>query len=146
MLVYAEPSGHFDGLSEIAVRVVIQDVRQLGIEHRAAELGQVNRITGAGLGICCGSLLRVGPDILDRLTAGAERERQNTGEQRAKRFSHADAPPFSRPASVNRPNAAISTATMVEPTGVPARMDSRMPHTAQNTDSTAEQIVTERKL
>ena len=35
---------------------------------------------------------------------------------------------------------------MVEPTGVPATMEIRIPSRAQNTDSKAEQIVTDRKL
>ncbi len=35
---------------------------------------------------------------------------------------------------------------MVEPTGVPAIIEIRMPAKAQNTDKTAEQIVTARKL
>ena len=35
---------------------------------------------------------------------------------------------------------------MVEPTGVPARMETRMPSTAQLTDSTADQTVTDRKF
>ncbi len=43
-------------------------------------------------------------------------------------------------------NARISTATMVEPTGVPARMETRIPSAAQLTDSTAEQTVTDRKF
>ena len=43
-------------------------------------------------------------------------------------------------------NAAMSAATMVEPTGVLARMEIRMPITAQLTDTTAEQMVTPLKL
>jgi hypothetical protein len=43
-------------------------------------------------------------------------------------------------------NAPISTATIVEPTGVPAIMEIRIPVRAQHTESTAEQMVTERKL
>ena len=35
---------------------------------------------------------------------------------------------------------------MVDPTGVPAAMESSMPRNAQSTDSTAEQMVTDRKL
>ena len=35
---------------------------------------------------------------------------------------------------------------MVEPTGVPARMDARMPSSAQKTERTAAQMVTLRKL
>ncbi len=35
---------------------------------------------------------------------------------------------------------------MVEPTGVPARMDIRIPSSEQNTDKTAEQTVTDLKL
>jgi hypothetical protein len=42
--------------------------------------------------------------------------------------------------------ATISTATIVEPTGAEARMETRMPVSAQNTDSIAEQIVTALKL
>ena len=43
-------------------------------------------------------------------------------------------------------NAAISTATMVEPTGVSPRTEIRIPSSAQITDRTAEQIVTPLKL
>lgn len=43
-------------------------------------------------------------------------------------------------------NAKMSTATMVEPTGVPARMEIRMPSAAQQTERTAAQIVTARKF
>ncbi len=42
--------------------------------------------------------------------------------------------------------AAISTATMVEPTGVPARMDVRIPSTAQKTERIAEQRITDLKF
>ena len=35
---------------------------------------------------------------------------------------------------------------MVEPTGVPARMDTRIPSAAQHTEKHAEEMVTERKL
>lgn len=38
--------------------------------------------------------------------------------------------------------ATIFIATIVEPTGVPARMDNRIPITAQITDNTTEQTVT----
>ena len=44
------------------------------------------------------------------------------------------------------PKAAMSIATMVEPTGVPARIDSKIPKKAQKTDIIAEQMVTLRKL
>ena len=37
-------------------------------------------------------------------------------------------------------------ATMVEPTGVPYIIESKMPTVAQQTESTAEQMVTDRKL
>ena len=37
-------------------------------------------------------------------------------------------------------------ATIVDPTGVPARIDTNIPISAQTTDSTTEQTVTERKL
>ena len=47
---------------------------------------------------------------------------------------------------VKRKKAAISVATMVDPTGVPAKIEIRMPVTAQITDSIAEQTVTDRKL
>ena len=47
---------------------------------------------------------------------------------------------------VKSKKAAISTATMVDPTGVPARMEMSMPVTAQITDKIAEQMVTDRKL
>ena len=40
----------------------------------------------------------------------------------------------------------MSAATMVEPTGVPATMETSMPASAQQTDRIAEQTVTERKL
>ena len=43
-------------------------------------------------------------------------------------------------------NAPIFTATMVLPTGVPARMEMMMPPAAQKTDNTAAHTVTERKL
>ena len=43
-------------------------------------------------------------------------------------------------------NAAISVTTIVDPTGVPIKMESTIPKTAQTTEITAEQIVTERKL
>ena len=39
-------------------------------------------------------------------------------------------------------NTTISTATIVDPTGVPARIEIRIPVTAHITDITAEQIVT----
>ena len=42
--------------------------------------------------------------------------------------------------------ATISTATIVDPTGVPPRMETRMPASAQNTDNIAEQTVTALKL
>ena len=41
---------------------------------------------------------------------------------------------------------AISAATIVDPTGVPVRMEISIPNTAQDTDNIAEQIVTLRKL
>ena len=44
------------------------------------------------------------------------------------------------------PNAIASAATMVEPTGVPARIDARIPSSAQVTESSAEQTVTLLKL
>lgn len=46
----------------------------------------------------------------------------------------------------NNANAPISTATMVEPTGVEYIIEIRMPSSAQNTDNIAEQIVTDLKL
>ena len=42
--------------------------------------------------------------------------------------------------------AIISAATIVEPTGVPARIEINIPSSAQKTERKAEQIVTERKL
>ena len=42
--------------------------------------------------------------------------------------------------------AATSTATMVEPTGVPARMDMSMPAMAHTTENMAENTVTDLKL
>ena len=40
----------------------------------------------------------------------------------------------------------MSMATMVEPTGVEPRMETRIPAVAQTTDKTAEQRMTARKL
>ena len=40
----------------------------------------------------------------------------------------------------------IWIATIVAPTGVPAKIEARMPATAQTTDTTDAQIVTEKKL
>ena len=40
----------------------------------------------------------------------------------------------------------ISTTTIVEPTGVPTRMETRIPVNEQNTDNVAEQTVTVLKL
>ena len=42
--------------------------------------------------------------------------------------------------------AAMSVTTIVEPTGVPRRMDRMIPKKAQHTEMTAEQIVTDLKL
>ena len=50
------------------------------------------------------------------------------------------------PANVNMRNAARSAATIVLPTGVPARIESKSPVTEQTTEMIAEQTVTERKL
>ena len=47
---------------------------------------------------------------------------------------------------VNIKNAARSAATIVLPTGVPARMEIKRPVTEHITETAAEQIVTERKL
>ena len=47
---------------------------------------------------------------------------------------------------VNIKNAVRSAATIVLPTGVPARMEIKRPATEQTTETTAEQRVTERKL
>ena len=47
---------------------------------------------------------------------------------------------------VNIKNAARSAATIVLPTGVPARIEIKRPATEQTTETTAEQRVTERKL
>ena len=43
-------------------------------------------------------------------------------------------------------NATISTATIVEPTGVPSSTEIIIPKNAQTTEKTAEQIVTDLKL
>jgi len=43
-------------------------------------------------------------------------------------------------------NATILTATIVEPTGVPPRIETSMPVSAQNTDNIEEQTVTPLKL
>ena len=48
--------------------------------------------------------------------------------------------------AANTIKAAISTATIVAPTGVPASMDISIPSAVQHTDSTAEHIVTARKF
>ena len=50
------------------------------------------------------------------------------------------------PTMEHRKKAATFAATMVDPTGVPARIDTNIPISAQTTDSTTEQTVTERKL
>ena len=50
------------------------------------------------------------------------------------------------PTAVNSRKAARSTATIVEPTGVPARTEIKRPVSEQITETTAEHIVTERKL
>ena len=42
------------------------------------------------------------------------------------------------------PNATISVTTIVDPTGVPARIDNNNPKTAHTTDNTTEQIVTDK--
>ena len=47
---------------------------------------------------------------------------------------------------VNIKNTARSAATIVLPTGVPARMEIKSPDTEHTTETIAEQIVTERKL
>ena len=43
-------------------------------------------------------------------------------------------------------NAARSAATIVEPTGVPAKIETMIPNAAQMTESTEEDIITLRKL
>ena len=52
---------------------------------------------------------------------------------------------MSKPIIQQIPKPAASTATMVEPTGVPATMEIRIPRAAQNTEITAEQTVTVKK-
>ena len=47
---------------------------------------------------------------------------------------------------MNAKNTTISTATMVEPTGVEPRTDTRIPVREHSTDRTAEHIVTDLKL
>ena len=47
---------------------------------------------------------------------------------------------------VNIKNAARSAATIVLPTGVPAKIEIKRPVTEHTTETAAEQIVTERKL
>src|SRR5699024_8950584 len=54
--------------------------------------------------------------------------------------------PVRAPSTAKRANTPRSTATMVEPTGVPARMEIRMPAAAPATETTAEQMVTALKL
>lgn len=54
-------------------------------------------------------------------------------------------PPFRIPNRENRAKAAMSTADGGS-TGVPARMDIRIPVNAQMTESMAEHMVTDRKL
>lgn len=53
--------------------------------------------------------------------------------------------PIIRPATQLIKNAAISAATIVEPTGVPASMDNKIPITAQITDNITEHKVTQKK-
>ena len=53
---------------------------------------------------------------------------------------------FSFPASTKIRNTTMSTATMVDPTGVSATIAASMPSTAHTTDTTAEHTVTDRKL
>ena len=50
------------------------------------------------------------------------------------------------PMMKKRKNTAISAATMVEPTGVPAKIEVNSPISAQTTDTIAAQIVTLLKL
>lgn len=50
------------------------------------------------------------------------------------------------PIRVDKPKAAISIATMVEPTGVPNRIETTIPKNAHATESAAEQRMTARKL
>ena len=47
---------------------------------------------------------------------------------------------------LNKQNPAMSAATIVDPTGVPARMETMIPNAAQKTENKAEQIVTLLKL
>ena len=51
-----------------------------------------------------------------------------------------------KPVTLNIKNPAISTATIVEPTGVPATMEIRIPRAAQITDTITEHTVTALKL
>ena len=53
--------------------------------------------------------------------------------------------PIIRPATQLIKNAAISAATIVEPTGVPASMDNKIPITAQITDNITEHKVTQKR-
>lgn len=55
-------------------------------------------------------------------------------------------PPAIHPTIEQMTKATISTATMVEPTGVPAKMEARIPKTAQNTENIAENTMTDLKL
>ena len=78
--------------------------------------------------------------------AGAEGKRHADRQQQTEKPFHPASPPLARPRAEQIKNARISTATMVEPTGVPAKMEIKMPSAAQLTDSTAEQTVTDRKF
>ena len=77
--------------------------------------------------------------------AGAEGKRHTDRQQQTEEPLHPASLLCGQRAEQTK-NARISTATMVEPTGVPARMETRIPSAAQLTDSTAEQTVTDRKF
>ena len=55
-------------------------------------------------------------------------------------------PPLIFPAIKNTANTMMSTATIVDPTGVLPRTEIRIPAADETTDITAEHIVTDRKL
>ena len=78
--------------------------------------------------------------------AGAEGNRHTDSQQQTEKPLHPAPPPLAWPRTEQIKNARISAATMVEPTGVPAKMEIKMPSAVQFTDSTAEQTVTDQKF
>ena len=67
-------------------------------------------------------------------------------KQKSDESFHFLKPPARIPVTEQSANAATSTATIVDPTGVPARMEMTIPEKAHTTDKAAEQTVTPLKL